>query len=513
MVSLIVKVSLVLCVLLIPFTAVADSEQEVLEQRIKELTQEAEQTTDLSRLMVISQELMELATQLLAYLPGVEPISSAQRGATPEQEVERQLNAINRGYRGGRKIIGQHRGEGLKHVPLSKAARMTGELQVYGYDYEPPVNNWTPLKLNYVIKETFIGYVIATEFYDPGTGKLTDKKEYSLSSISNGINVSSSGRECVERSYTRPTTCTKWAAYGVNDFPEGDTYPAIHDWVVIGGPEENSKLKMQIETPSIVFRSADGRAARGTGCFGDVVEMPHTIFADSLRDGKYDNTKFVGRDYRGSPACRPGSKVQISMKLCNPDDFAEMDHCKAIKALLDDLKFILVLRDTFKAKGPQADDPVHLVSLVSQTISDRFPSMNMQNEAYLKKQAGGYEICSGKKQVPNLCETSCVPSPLCGWETDGLHVHEDTHHNDVQGDPEFKKLSCDTNYRLSSYPDINQWYKEEALGWSELEYNAYNEQAKFLRDAINEQLSLSSGCPFEAQFYLQLEAASKLIEN
>jgi hypothetical protein len=44
-----------------------------------------------------------------------------------------------------------------------------------------------------------------------------------------------------------------------------------------------------------------------------------------------------------------------------------------------------------------------------------------------------------------------------------------------------------------------------------MDVHAYNEQAKVMREIIERELNLSTGCPFEAGFYIRLQAAGARI--
>jgi hypothetical protein len=481
-----------------------------------ELSAEAEQTTDLNRLMAISQELMELANQLAAELPTTEAPVPMQRAATPEAEIERQIQAINRAYRDGRKALGAHVGQGQQLVPLAKAARLKGEIQVRGHFIAPKESDWIPLRLSYIVNESFVGYVTVTDYFDLSSGRLSDKKDYYITSISTGITSSASGRECVERGYTAPPSCTKWEQFSVSDISSGEYYPEFYAEVVRAAPE-NGGVKIEAISPTIVFRSMNGRASESLGCFSSKTTLSNATFAASMRDGKFHDTQHVGREFGGTPGCSHGSQIEASLELCDPDAFSEMDHCGAIEALLGEMEFILAVRDAFQKaidRKPQdrARDIEHLFEIAGDELNQVYPQTGPLKEAYLHKSTGGYEICSGKKIVPDQCKTSCSPSPLCAWQTEALDAHESTHQDDVGSDAHLYKLSCNTGYRADNYPSNAAADRAEAQAWGEMDVHAYNEQAKVMSEIIQRELNLSSGCPFEASFYLRLQAATARIQ-
>jgi hypothetical protein len=503
--------------LLFPLATVADSSNiEQLQQRIDELNAEATQTTDLNRLMAITQELMELANQMAAELPTSEAPVPMQRAATPEAEVERQIQAINRAYREGRKAMGGHIGQSHQLVPLAKAARLKGTIQVRGHFIAPKENDFIPIRLSYIVNESFVGYVTVTDYYDLSSGELSDKKDYYITSISTGITSSAGGRECVERGYTAPPSCTKWEQFAVSDISSGEIYPEFYAEVVRGSPE-NGRVKIEAVSPSIVFRSMNGRASESLGCFSSKTILSNTTFAASLRDGKFNDTQHVGREFGGTPGCSMGSQIEVGLDLCDPAAFSEMDHCGAIEALLGEMEFILAVRDAFQKvidRRPQnrARDTEHLFEIAGEELSRVYPQAGSLKEAYLHKSTGGYDICNRKKIVPDQCKTSCSPGPLCGWQTEALDAHESTHHDDVESDSHLYKLSCNTVYRADNYPSNAAADRAEAQAWGEMDVHAYNEQAKVMREIIERELNLSSGCPLEASFYLRLQEANARIQ-
>jgi hypothetical protein len=502
--------------LLFALPATADnSNMEQLQQRMEELNAEAAQTTDLNRLMAISQEMMELANQMAAELPGTEAPVPMQRAATPEAEIERQLRTINRAYRDGRKAISAHVGEGDQLVPLAKAARLRGKMQVRGHFIAPKESDWIPLRLSYIVDESFVGYVTVTDYFDLSTGRLSDKKDYYITSISTGITASGSGRECVERSYYSPPSCARWEQYAVSEISSGEIYPQFYAEVVRGAPEGGG-MKVEVISPSIVFRSMNGRASSALGCFGSKINLSNTAFAASLQDGRFQDTQHVGREFAGTPGCSQGSQIEVSMELCDPEAFSEMDHCGAIEALLGEMEFILAVRDAFQKaidRQPQnqARDIEHLFEIAGEELNQVYPQARSLKEAYLHKSTGGYDICNRKKIVPDQCKTSCSPGPLCSWQTEALDAHESTHQDDVESDPHLFKLSCNTVYRADNYPSNAAADRAEARAWGEMDVHAYNEQAKVMREIIERELNLSTGCPFEAGFYIRLQAAGARI--
>jgi hypothetical protein len=95
-----------------------------------------EETNDLSELMKIQQKMMELMNRMVTQLPGENPGMPVGRGKTPGEEIDRQIEAINRGYRDISRTIYQIRNETGPLIPLSRASRLRGSIRVTGKDKE-----------------------------------------------------------------------------------------------------------------------------------------------------------------------------------------------------------------------------------------------------------------------------------------------------------------------------------------------------------------------------------------
>ena len=82
---------------------------------------------------------------------------------------------------------------------------------------------------------------------------------------------------------------------------------------------------------------------------------------------------------------------------------------------------------------------------------------------------------------------------------EALRVHEKTHELDVLANPVLKKIFIDTQFQMENYT-ANQLAKEQARVRGEMEHHAYDEQARYLMDILDFELS-KSACSFPASFY------------
>ncbi|MCE5193945.1 MAG: hypothetical protein LLF28_00565 [Nitrospiraceae bacterium] len=432
---------------------------------------------------------------------------------TPQEKVDIVIENTNRAYRD--LMAGLSRiepKEGLV-IPVLMATRIKGYVIVSGKDYDPLRHGWRPFELEYKIREDFIGWMIITDYYDTKARRFTGKKTYMIGSVSTDIKVmSQKGKQCVETDHLLPPTCKEWQQITTHDIDKGDVYPAMHDWTILADSDEK-KITIEVESPGIYFHSPDKQAGRSLGCFGTKIERTMEEFKKDMEAHKLSVAKKVGVVSGGTPRCDIGSEIELNMELCDPKNFADIDKCKQTELLLEDLKVILKIRDAFKDMAPGAKDVAHLLDLVGLEIKTAYPGMDIQNEEFLARYSASYNICTGETVIPDTCK-ECAPSPLCKWRKKGLEIHEQIHDSDIQNNPKIRQLFCDTQYQLENFPDVNFWERLLAKTYAKMDYDAYNEQAKYLRDIIQEQLSGNVDCTFKPEFFSEFqEAISKIDKN
>ncbi|MFO7784887.1 MAG: hypothetical protein ACQET7_07520 [Thermodesulfobacteriota bacterium] len=488
-------------ILVFSHVAYSDESIEAWTKKVEALNKRAESVTDMAELMEIMQELKGLMQQMPQPSIGLGG-DSFSRGNTPEEEVEQRVEAINRTYRDlimGLPRIGPDQ-EVL--IPVPFATKLKGHIKVIGKDSDPPQNNWIPLTLQYSLQEDFVGYLIITDYYDPKRALFTDKREYTIHSISIDIHVRSlSGRQCVETHSAPFVQCAEWRSFDTYDVNEGDVYPAFYDRVVLGATDGDT-VSLKIETPSVYFRSVDKKAGRGIGCYGTTIEESTSWFASAIEERSIQWKGQVGTASKVTPRCEVGSSIELHMDLCDPKDFADMDKCMQIDMLLEDARLFLLLGESYKDMAGGAESVDHLRQLVTLDIQSEFPGVDMTNDEYLDKIAGGFDTCSSGITIPPICK-DCKPRPLCRWQEEALEVHEKTHFEDFVEDSNLKKLFCNPEL----YGDANWVDREQAKKLGELEYRAYSEQARYLVDIIEEQLSKHYECQFSMGFFVKLNQA------
>jgi len=484
------------CILMLAMPCLSDNSLETINQRIKALEQEAAQTTDLNRLIQIASELTELAA-MISPGPGTSPSIRTGRGRTPDEQINYEIDAINSSYERQKIAVVGYRDPNAALIPFLSARKLHGANQVNGSNQrlpgETPYNGGILRTITYMIKEDFVGYLVTTEYYNPKTGKFTDKKDYSLKSISTRVNPPSfSGKECVETIGNNWKACKKWELYGLYEIDDLNNYQSIHEWAV-GGSPDNDGIMIRVDTPTIVFRTSKKNRSRSPGCFGADIFVSNVDFEADIEDNKVKAQQSIGRDFGGTPHCGKGSTVSLSLELCK-----EKPRCEQLDALLDNAQWAIDLRDKFLAKSATASSEEQLVQLVNVDLGSRYPGLDITDKEYLKKNAGGYNFYTGKTTLPNLCR-GCATRPLCRWDTEGLQIHEKTHELDTLANPVLKRIFTDAQYQLVNFT-ASQLAREQARVRGEMEHHAYDEQARYLMDILDFELS-KSACSFPASFY------------
>lgn len=237
-------------------------------------------------------------------------------------------------------------------------------------------------------------------------------------------------------------------------------------------------------------------------------DYPAIVEAAS-EQGTYTTTVSYNQnnDVQDIPSGHKG-KLVITLDFdqrCDGNNQAEIDPCQQIAELLNDLESALELRDLYMEVAPNANDEFHIDELVMEKLRLRHPDMDSEKEAWLLNNAGGTNPRTGEIDVPDFCD-ECAAHPLCSWRGDIIKMHETTHKEYLQNNPEAKLLLTDTDYQMSNYTDVNQLGRAKAAVIADMEYTAYNERAKYIRSLINDQINQSSGCTFNPQFYSDIDA-------
>ena len=492
-----------------PGTRAQDSYQQ-LQQKMENLSRKMGQTTDPQKLAQLMKQ-MQALMQLMANMDGAMGMMASGRAASPEQEVDRVIEATNSSYRELVNNLKQLKTKDGRPLPVTMAAKLRGFIVVAGKDSDPPRNGWIPLQLRYRIREDFVGYLMVSRYYDTRVGRFTGKLDYYLASISTSIRMPSiDGRQCVAMDSAPFVRCVDWRSFSTYDVHKEDIYPAIHEWVIMGSTDEN-RVNIEVEVPALYFRSVDHKAGRGIGCTRTTFEMDRAAFETALQQHVIELNKPIGIDSTVTPRCESGSTLRLHVtlgELFKPEvrapEPADLDACRQTQLLLEDVKFLLKLRDTFKQMASRAENLDALLELVGDQMRVEFPGTDLKDAEYLAQSAGAYNFCSHQIHVPDLCQAAS-PRPLCRWRTEGLKAHEKTHREDAQNDPSIQKLFCDSTYQMQHYRTIKDLERAQSETYAQLDYHAYDEQARYLKDLIEQQLREGGGCRFDPNFFVDLQ--------
>lgn len=314
---------LLIAIILVLLTAYAYGDrQDEIFKKIEELGKEAEKTTDINKLMEIQNEITRL-TQELDSLGGLGGYGLGNIPLTmdlsPEEEIEREYQAINASWKAFQQTTEYSKtsSEGDK-VTVPQAIKFKGYIIVDGKDHTAPYRGWVWVKLHYNVKETFVGIIIVNNYYDLKKGKFTGEKDYLIHTISTGIEVMSvGGRECVKASAALPGKCTKWEQFSTYTIDKGEAYPGMYHHVLMGSSEEG-KMKIEVDSPRIVFKSANEHITRALGCFGTDFVMAKSEFEQFMEKGQLQRKKGVAVEGDASPGCKMGSSIILHMEMETP---------------------------------------------------------------------------------------------------------------------------------------------------------------------------------------------------
>ena len=207
--------SILLLVILLAqvFIVHADNQQDAINQRISELQQEASQTSDLNRLMEIANELTKLAG-LIAPSQGLTVSIPGGRGKNPDEQINFEMDAINSSYERQKRTLIGFRDPNADLITLLSARKLHGTSLINGSNqrqqFETPYIGGVFRTLTYNIREDFVGYLLTHEYYDPKTGEMTSKRDYSIKTISSLIPPPGfGGKECIEIVGNNRKVCKK----------------------------------------------------------------------------------------------------------------------------------------------------------------------------------------------------------------------------------------------------------------------------------------------------------------
>ena len=292
----------------------SDTKDEITEE-IKKLSKEAEHTTDPNRLMEIEEQIMQLG-QELANLQGTGADIPFSRAATPEEEAKRECKMINMQGAKLKAMLPQiaSSAKESKSIPVTHAVPIKGYTIIDGKYESKPYRGWIWKRLQYKVIEKFVGYITITEYYNTQSRMFDIYKDFGIHTFSTDIDVKSfSGKECIRASSGIPGNCEKWEYFSRYIIPRDNRYPSIQEWVVSGQSEE-SKIDIEVEAPSVHFKSNNGRASGGIGCAEADFEMSTEQFEQIIKSGKIDLEKSLSYQ-----ECNKGSSITLHIKITSPE--------------------------------------------------------------------------------------------------------------------------------------------------------------------------------------------------
>lgn len=300
---------------------------EELEARIEELSQEIEDSTDMSELAALQSELSELNEEYMERCLGGGSLPSlplellpSSPASTPEKEIERQRTIINSQRRQIEQSLAFMKSDGEEQlVPVPRALPIRGSVFIDGGFKSKPYRGWVWHEITYEVKESFVGNLIIKEYFSTQTGEYTGKVDYSISTLSTGIDVLQfGGRECLEASAELPGYCVKWEYYDLYEIDESEVYPGFYAEVVFVETEtEEDEVILRTKSPKVLFKSINGEAVAQLGCFGAEKAYAADLFKSLVDGGRIQFTAQVGSDSQATPGCRLGSIISLEMNIDN----------------------------------------------------------------------------------------------------------------------------------------------------------------------------------------------------
>lgn len=328
-----IGIGIILSIALFLFaSAVLAQSTTEMERRAGELERRLEGTTDINELMRVYGEAMQLmneANQTAGGIGGIQAMPT-KPSATPEKEMERRREIINKQFGGANNKAGlsPSQGDGKIEVP-TEAVPIEGYIIVEGGEKDF-FYNALRTDLLYTIKETFVGNLTVLTTYDPDKGGFNREHGFAIDSLSTDIKVPSVlGKKCVRWSSGSPSVCTRWSRFLRYEIDRGERYPQFNAGVVHATATEDGQIKIEADTPKIVFRGDDGITNLTTGCFDATWTLTGAELEILLKRGSMTLRKDIGRPSGASPGCRPGSTLTLHLRVNQP----AVDACRNGKSV------------------------------------------------------------------------------------------------------------------------------------------------------------------------------------
>ncbi len=299
-----------------------------MEARIEELSQEMQDLTDMNELLQLQSELSELTREYMEQcmggggvpsMPSQLELLQSSPASTPEKEIQRQRHNINiQRQQLEQSLAFMTSEEEEQLIPVPRALAIRGSVFIDGGFKSKPYRGWVWHEITYEVKEYFVGNLIIKEYFSTRTGEYTGDVDYSVSTLSTGIDVLQfGGRECLEASASLPGHCVKWEYYDLYEIDKDEIYPNFYAEVLFCD-SENDEVILRTKSPKIVFKSINGRAVDQLGCFGAEKAYSADLFRSLVEGGRIQFTEQVGSDSQVTPGCRTGSIISLEMNIDRP---------------------------------------------------------------------------------------------------------------------------------------------------------------------------------------------------
>ncbi|MBN1283159.1 MAG: hypothetical protein JXA24_05220 [Proteobacteria bacterium] len=263
------------------------------------------------------QELAEEALQAGLDDLGQTPVADIRPADTPEEEIKRRREIINaqfNSFKGQMPRTGDN-----ATIEMPEAFPLTGLIVVSGGFRSSPYRGWVWTDHSYQVVEEFVGNLIVKREYSLKQGKFTGKKNYSFDTISTDIDTKYvGGRKCLKASSGIPGHCTHWETIARSEVSDDNRYGRLHSWVILGS-SEGDRMRIEAESPSVMFTSANRKAIEALGCYGAEWDMKKKEFEALLDRDQIKITKQVGSTSQSTPGCKPGSSIALYLQIKTPE--------------------------------------------------------------------------------------------------------------------------------------------------------------------------------------------------
>ena len=264
-----------------------------------------------------SQCMMQMG-RMLGALPNLGTMLSPDKmrpAATPEQEIKRRREAINLVRRQfGDKLEVLQAGVGEREVPVPEAIPIDGLILVEG-GAVATFYNAIKQEIAYTIRETFVGNLVITRYYDRIARRYTGREDYAIQTLSTSINVVRfDGRGCVKMTGS-PSVCRQWHRFDRWRIGDGEQYHGMHDGVVSADNDDRT-VTIKVDAPDIHFSSSQGRIDTKSACADSFAEtVSRDEFTEWIRRSTVRIKREVGNAEQTTPGCRSGSTLTLEMHI------------------------------------------------------------------------------------------------------------------------------------------------------------------------------------------------------